>query len=67
MAAIAMTDSAADPTEFHPRSKRTHYLHIRISEEDRALLVRLSHARGQTGAEVVRALLHAAATSEGTP
>lgn len=51
-----------DRNEFHPRSKRTQYLHVRISDEDRALLVALSHKRGQTGAEVIRSLLQAAAS-----
>jgi transposase-like protein len=57
----------SDRSDYHPRSKRTHYLHVRISEEDRARLVRLSHARGQSGAEVIRDLLAAAAgATEGT-
>ena len=50
-----VTDS--DGTVYHPRSKRRLYLHVCISEEDRAALARLTHARKLSGSEVVRLLI----------
>jgi hypothetical protein len=51
---------ADDDTEFHPRTKRTHYLHVRISDEDRRALIRLSRARAKSASEVVRDLIQEA-------
>lgn len=52
--------SAAPPDleeDFHPRSKRGAYLHVRISTEDRRKLIALSNAMRLSGAEVVRSLI----------
>ena len=54
-----------DSPDYHPRSKRTQYLHIRISDEDRVRLARLTRARRVSGAEVVRALILEAVEREG--
>ena len=45
---------------YHPRKSRDRYIHVRVSDEDRARLIALSHARGSSGAEVIRALIEAA-------
>lgn len=55
-----LSSAASQPdaeASYHPRSKRRLYLHVCISEEDRAALARLTHARKLSGSEVVRMLI----------
>lgn len=46
---------------YHPGSKKTRLFSFAVSDDDRKLLAKLTHARRQTAAAVIRALIAEAA------